>query len=576
MPRAPLRRRQQIRNAPALRGYSFTRIPSSSPAKADLAKKLANKPIGPRPTDSDDSDRLVVKGNGRRGRHAPRQEIYASGAVGTGDEPGNHPTRAQRKKSLSNATRDIIANEQRGGPGEKTSVTRQNSKARPQSKENLPLVNGVMKKYTVAKHDAPSSVAATSSAVKAPGSVLRTVQPTPTRENSILGTLKPRHRQPSILQTLDQDSSSFDFEDEEEFLPDNESTPFNRVNPQPATSTSTRPTPTSSSRKRKFGASDPLGLTESQFAQRLLSSPSSVTQQRQPTPEPSLPIAPVASLRQSGRKQRESLRDEDDVMALPQSSSSPALSPDKRETPVSTTKTKQQAAKPGPTMTTKELLEAAMPTKRRRTQRERTRKPDTFDILADSDLEGENGEDDSNFLPRGKGGKTRRKEPPSKPSRAPWTRGSAKPKANQAGAGKKPKPSTSHLTTISASAPILTPSTASNRETKSPSQQRSTTNTLSSTDAAAVAARDRPKPSGGSRRRKDGFTRDGGDKENQTSQELSDDVLESCERGSSGSEARDVGKTVPVSKGKWADIDAWDMDFEDVEVMTGSSSPTQR
>jgi hypothetical protein len=33
-----------------------------------------------------------------------------------------------------------------------------------------------------------------------------------------------------------------------------------------------------------------------------------------------------------------------------------------------------------------------------------------------------------------------------------------------------------------------------------------------------------------------------------------------------------------VVRNKWSDIDAWDMDFEDVEVMTGSggSSPMRR
>jgi hypothetical protein len=68
----------------------------------------------------------------------------------------------------------------------------------------------------------------------------------------------------------------------------------------------------------------------------------------------------------------------------------------------------------------------------------------------------------------------------------------------------------------------------------------------------------------------------GRDKENQGSQELSDDLHDNDEGDGGGSETGDVGKTAPVSRGKWADIDAWDMDFEEVEVTTGSSSPTRR
>jgi hypothetical protein len=89
-------------------------------------------------------------------------------------------------------------------------------------------------------------------------------RPTPTRENSILGTLKPRRRQPSILQALDQsDSSTFDLGDEEEFLPDGESTPVNTsANGQAALATpATDPSqqlPSSSTRKRKFDSFEPL------------------------------------------------------------------------------------------------------------------------------------------------------------------------------------------------------------------------------------------------------------------------------------------------------------------------------
>ncbi|KIW69055.1 hypothetical protein, variant [Phialophora macrospora] len=447
MPRAPLRRRQLSRNGRAPRSPRFKKIPSSSPAKAELAKKLAHKPIGPRPNDSDDSDRLVVKRSGRRGSNAASQEIYASGAVGKGDKPGNYPTRAQRRKSLTDATREILAHgpkEMRDGEEPATANGGRHLQEKPQEKPRQ--MNGIVKKPMIAKQNVPPPATVTSSAVKAPGSALKPVQPTPTRENSIIGTLKPRRRQPSILQNLDQDSSSFDIEDEERFLPDDESTPFNKSEPQRPISTSNPSSPllSSSSRKRKFGASHPLDPAESEKLRMPTSSPLTSAQRSQNTPEPSLPTIPVSALRESGRKHRESLRDVDDIMALPESSSPVSSSPTKTKTPASTAKSKKQATKTAPAITTKQLLEAAMPSKRRRTVRERTRNRGDFDNPADSDSEPADEGDDSNFLPARNGRKTRRKEPLSKPSGARTTR--AKPESGKVAATAKQKQAASKST----------------------------------------------------------------------------------------------------------------------------------
>ncbi|KAJ9603657.1 hypothetical protein H2200_011843 [Cladophialophora chaetospira] len=580
MPRAPLRRRQPNRNGPNPRSPRFKKVPSSSPAKAELAKKLANKPIGPRPADSDDSDRLVVKGSGRRGRFVPRQEIYASGAVGTGDKPGNYPTRVQRRKSLTDATRDILANGQnvarkKGEVGSKKAGKAQHRRE-DKLQDKVPHVNGIVDKPAPAKKDVGLPPTLLSSAVKPPGSILKPGQPTPTRENSIIGTLKPRRRQPSILQNLDQDSSSFDIDDEEEFLPDAESTPFNQSKLQRPVSTPKPSSPllSSSSRKRKFGASDTV---ESAKQDGVRKPPTSPLSELGTTPEPSLPTVPVFALRETGRKHRESIRDQNDIMALPESSSSAPSSPAKTKSPAPTTKAKKQAIKPGPSITTKELLEAAMPSKRQRTTRERRRNRDDFDIPADSDSEHPAEEDDSVFLPVRKGQKTRRKEPLAKPSNT-RTKAKAKPNSGKAtkssqAAGKaagKSNSSTSHIS--SATAPILTPSTStSNRETKSPSQQRSTTNTSSNTDLAVEKGVQ--KPSGGSRPR-----RRISDKENQGEADSSGDSPEVQDEGGGAghSGAEQAGKSLPVVKGKWADIDAWDMDFEEVEFVSGSSSPTRR
>ncbi|KIY03211.1 uncharacterized protein Z520_01678 [Fonsecaea multimorphosa CBS 102226] len=574
MPRAPLRRRQLNRNGPVPRGASKI---NSSPAEVELEKKLASKPIGPRPNDSDDSDRLVVKGNGRRGRNVPRQEIYASGAVAAGDKPGNYPTRAQRRKNMSKATQEIIGTGQQEMREEDGSIPV--NKQLHQLKPRSPTMNGVLKNAT-----GTNQVPATTISPAVKPSILRPIQPTPAREDSILGTLKPRRRQPSILQNLDQDSSSFDLDEEEEFLPDDESTPFDvsKLSNKPTTPAPASPRLLSSSRKRKISSSNPLepvGIKSVEESSRIIHSPEA-------TPEPSLRALPVSALRESGRRQRENVRDEVDIMALPQSSSSPAPSPVKGKVPASTKSTKHPL-KLAPVMTTKELQTHLMPTKRRRTERERKQTRSNFDIAADVDLsESEGSEQDvSNFLPSKKGKKTQRKGPLTKA-------GQTRPKAKSGKAEKlhdvatstksRSKSSTNHLITITS--PILRPST-SNRETKSPSQH--STNISSNFNTKSQAGR--PKPYGGFPHKGRG-TAYWQDKENRCSHQAEEPSHPSGARAESTSIMSETGeelvaggrkvqnRSTTIGKSKWAEIDAWDMDFEDVEVMTGSgsSSPTRR
>ena len=84
------------------------------------------------------------------------------------------------------------------------------------------------------------------------------------------------------------------------------------------------------------------------------------------------------------------------------------------------------------------------------------------------------------------------------------------------------------------------------------------------------------KQSGGSRLHK--HIANGRGKENQNNGDMSDDMAEwrDDEDGGGRQVRKDVGKNVPKSNDKWADIDAWDMDFEDVDGVSGSSSPTRR
>lgn len=596
MARGPLNRRLN-QTRPVSRVAN--RAAATNAARAELERKLASKPIGQRPTDSDDSDRLVVKGNGRRGRNVVKQEIYATGAVGTGDTPGSYPTRAQRKRSLNDDTNEMLARRQ--SQERKNEDSSLDSSISPRHHKPS-LANGVVNKSTSMPQLAAHPTTTISSAIKAPGSILRMTQPTPARETSFLGSLKPRRRQPSILQQIDHDSSSFGLDGEEEFLPDAVSTPLNlsktRTTLSNPNTTSSQP---STTRKRKLGQSDPLQPTED-LNQPTSRSPLSTMHPRRLTPEPVLPSVPISTLRASGLKLRDGFVDAVDIMAPPQSSSSPAPSTVEAKASVRPKNTRKKApVKPAPAMTTEELQAAMMPTKRRRTARERIRtQPTEFEIPADSNSPDDELDEDSSFLPTRKGRKPRKgreaasttqpKPGNGKPGRATAggkQKGTANPTA-------KLKQSTRNLITTTAitTSAVLSPSTSRrNRETKSPSQlssiAASTTTRSTKASISATALDPAPRLAVGSKKRYGGSPNPhaGGrhlaDKENQPS---STDPFrgEDSDGGDDSPADPSVKKTAvgALPRNKWADIDAWDMDFEEIEVMTpsgsGGSSPMKR
>ncbi|KPI43994.1 uncharacterized protein AB675_6624 [Cyphellophora attinorum] len=100
MPRPPARRRQLSRG-PTPKKHS-PRQPKNVISPNSVNQILSKKPEGQRLDNSDDSDGLVTKGNGAR-RAASQQEVFASGAVARTDKPNAHPTRAQRRKQMQNA-----------------------------------------------------------------------------------------------------------------------------------------------------------------------------------------------------------------------------------------------------------------------------------------------------------------------------------------------------------------------------------------------------------------------------------------------------------------------------------------
>lgn len=582
MPRAPLRRRQPNRNG-AL-PHSRQTIPNSTPVRRELEKKLAHKPVAQRPNDSDDSDRLVVKGNGRRGRNVQKQEIYASGGVGKGDKPGAHPTRAQRRKSLVQATKEVLAKAQQDAPASMSSES-----VRPAQRSLL--ANCHADKVTQAQRQEPGRAAISSSAVKAPASIPRSVQHTPTRETSILGTLKPRRRQPSILQALEPDSSSFDLDDEEQFLPDMESTPT-----EPSTALNVSSTPatnlslSSSSKKRKFGSTDKPQPDIVEKIPKATSKPAASSPRSEETREPSLPPVAASAPRNSRSRSREKVHeDDDDIMALPRSSSSLLLSPVRAMTPAAAKNRKKKAPKPAPTMATEELQTLMMPRKKRRTARARTITPGEFDIAADSDSHDSeqfdlpNEEDDPSFLPTNKGRNSRRKAPvlkamdaEGKSGRGSKPGGGAEQRSSAAARTSKSNTSTRHLRATQM--PVLAPSTPTstriNHSTKSPSQL----STVNTSDLNLKQADTRQRTKQGKARHPGGSPHEGQDPIDGADKENLDVRHGSLDE--SGAENLDTSheNTAETSRGKWADIDAWDLDFEEVEATSASSgsSPLRR
>lgn len=162
----------------------------------ELQQKLVNKPIGRVLTDSDDSDRLITSNrNGRNRRGIPRRDIYASGGVGLGDIPGAHTS--QRKQTQT--SRKAEAQEPAG----------KEKQATPKNVKAIAKPTTYQKQFAqaVEKQNAPIQ---SSPAASGPASISRAptrLQATPRAETSILGNIKPRRRQPSILQLIENNDS---------------------------------------------------------------------------------------------------------------------------------------------------------------------------------------------------------------------------------------------------------------------------------------------------------------------------------------------------------------------------------
>jgi hypothetical protein len=587
MPRPPYKRAKLNHPTPSKRVAK----PSTVSPVVELQQKLANKPLGRVLTDSDDSDKLVTSNrNGRNRRGIPRKDIYASGGVGVGDLPGAH--RSQPQNPQAGQRPDA---QKAPGKGKQPAVNQRaqvSGITKPAVGQEMQIAHVAEKRHLPTK----SSPAALGSA--SVGRAPTRLQTTPGPETSILGNIKPRRRQPSILQQLENnDSSNIGEEDEDDFLPNDESTPLNHSAAQRTTST-----PNSSlshqsiSRKRKL--SPPITLVPASQVRGKSPRPENrlhTTATDEGESEPELP--PSRSATGPVRATPEPY--DPDIMAPPLSSS-PLKSPEKPAIPSPVKKPPGKGRKQ-PTAPSTNELRALMPARRQRTGRLRSKPLGEFDIPADTDSDGgtspavgsEEG-DDLSFRADARG----RKSKPARKNNNDGSKSKPAKKSNPARTGGKDRAGRDKSTLSPTK--LVTPlpkgrvggasQKSATKSSLSQQQQQHVPDSSTTTTATATAKGKATYSSSSShhRRRRLRLLDISGDKENRPV-DLSAD-FSGGEAGNPGDEEDDddsleqsieePAKTKPTKEmaqlaKKFADVDEWEMEFEDVSL-GGNSSPNRR
>ena len=563
MPRPPVKRSKlNHQNQAARRVLNNTLSSSPAARRRQLQDQLAHKPIGRVPTESDDSDELVTKTrNPRNRRGIPRQEIYCSGGVAPNDQVAAH-------KSPSNKRHHILPKQAPIGTGKVNGIQRATAPARKglraldRLSTSTPAAVAKTRASTNAK---PHPLGLTSSNV-----TREQAQETPTAETSILGPIKLRKRQPSILKLIDAPESSILEQDFDEFLPNDESTPLNAPRKRKLS-----PTPT---------ASAPIPPTKFPPEKGLLEDASiNVT-----TPEPELPAAPWSGT-------------DNDTMALPRSSSS-APSPAKTRAPsLNRTKASTRNVKEAQSLSTS-ALQALMPARRQqRTRRHRSAKATgEFDIPEDpsdvqndttAEVTGDSGADDSYLVsPRpdqkGKRQTLARLQRNKKPTTIIRQK---KIKQSQTDVGEKNGKTRNRK--ISTQSPSITRATPSSPAAKTSSQHQNYTTTHTSS-ASTRKIYSRTNKHG----QKDGKGAGPEDKENSPSDLFAnssrkgrkntpggepppstDEEVDEIELGRGGVRAMSADDVDVESRNaqdrlakKFKEVDEWEMEFEDVTFNEGS------
>lgn len=549
MPRPPVKRRRQNSFSAQSPKRRHDLVPDQRQAREQHEKKLLQKPVGKRPDNSDDSDDIVTSRT--TGRNRKRQEIYASGAVAKGDKPGAYPTKAQRTRTIRQHTEEILSQRSR-------SASRASSvaSARSPSKENNP------KKAATKAGDTTS---AKKGELDGASTKFNGMSHIPQAEVSVLGRIKPRKRQASILQLIEQDNdgSTIHTDDEAEFLPDEVSTPVSRAQP-------IVPSPQvngASSLKRKRGSDQPQPATDTPYSEAAgpVSNPFRLPQDQLPQPT-----------RAQQRVLKKKQKDQDDVMAPPESSDDESV--DGQPAQAFPSSSKKQRQPPAPST---EQLQDLMPSKKLKS-RIRRQQQNEFDMPDDSDTGGgsEAENDHSAFLP-------------SKSRKAPKKGKTKQLSKKQAGNGVKSKSkiketqkSTRNTSYTPSPARLRTPrplsSTKSGTQAKSPSKQDTSTGTVLREKAGNTPLLSRAARSGKAKKQYGGFRLRGPGKENQVVS-LSDEPSGSGAEKVSPVNITDRNKTEQVETAevkawnkKWGDIDDFALEFEENTASTRSNSPRAR
>lgn len=529
MPRPPVRRHWQNKASPKRR----VQIPDQAQTRQALQRKLSDKPVGKRPQDSDDSDELITSktiGGGRK-----RQEIYGSGAVAKGDKPGTYPTRSQRTRSMRDDTEELLSSR---------STSRAPSLTSSRSPTKSPEKTLTSAKSNTKWNKQQDTIQTRIVSAKP---IVHSSAPTPRAGSSIIAGFKPRKRQASILQVIENDSNydstGLSLDDSRVYLADETSTP---KAPQEQVDDSLH-TAKSSSLKRKRGQIEPessaRGTSPVHAASSVLNH-----------------ISPPS--RSQSRKLHKVASTNDDIMAPPESSDDEEIDEQPQDTRTSSDKVK-------PVAPTTQQLQSLMPSKKR-AQPKRQQMASEFDIPRDASDDAEEAEEDENdhsaFLPS----KSRSKKAQKRPQRK-------KQPAVKLHKTKTKVKDKSRSTNTHTPSPVRlrTPLPLSTRsQAKSGLQQDIILRETTTNQDVSVAS-----PIKGQRKRFGGTRRQAAGKENQpvllSEEPLDrDDHSRKAAKKSKAVPSKSVSKDATAWKKKWAAIDDFSLDFEDVSVSTNSSPPS--
>ena len=344
---------------------------------------------------SDDSDGLVK--NTRRGRSV-RKEVFASGGLANKDELDAHVHPGKQKRMASKVPRRTAAELE---VERKIATRRHLVAAKPTQKSPLlsPTVSAWTEQSTTKSNISPLSPRLASAVPQVNGPTTK-AQETPVVEKSFLGLIRPRQRQPSMLQRLQQDETTLTNDEENTRLAidnDDFSIPLDESTPQQLT---VRASPqkafqdgallSSTSRKRKTN--------------EMTGTDGHASIEEPPAHEPTPTLASILPAQSSPQTRQQAQRTadngdlaDDEIMAPPLSSSSPVSSPQK---PKAASPIKSQRRVKGPLAPSTKQLQALMPARRKTRQKIRS----DFDIPEDSDISsGLPDEGDESFTNSRKG-----------------------------------------------------------------------------------------------------------------------------------------------------------------------------